>query len=308
MTIQVTLNEIQDFVAIAAAGGIRAAARARGITSPAMTQSISRLEDKLKAPLALRTSKGITLTAFGQQLLPHYQAICAELSKSNEALRHLQGNDHGEITVGSSLTPIMVLMPDSLKDFRARLPNVRVNVVGGLYQAHIGALRAGTMDLAIGPIPEEGLPEDIATVPLFRSDPVLAVRRNSPWLDAKQLSDLMQASWIMSSNLAHGPGAAVADLFRSAGLPAPRIMLQSTSMIFIVNTLLRTDFIAALPSCFISSALASSTLARIQLNVALPNYPICAYFRADHQLGPFADYMLKMIRRHGHYQVRLLNP
>ena len=75
------LRQIEDFLAVVEAGGIRAAARKRGVSQPAITKSVRRLETDLGAQLVQRTPQGILLTssgrAFFERVEKGYMAIAA---------------------------------------------------------------------------------------------------------------------------------------------------------------------------------------------------------------------------------------
>ena len=60
------LSQVQDFIAVAECGGIRAGAKARGVSAPAITKSIRLLEEELHVPLLTRTTRGIVLSRYGE--------------------------------------------------------------------------------------------------------------------------------------------------------------------------------------------------------------------------------------------------
>ena len=146
MEADMTLSEIQDFLAVADSGSIRAAARARRITAPAMTQSLARLEAKLHVPLLVRTTKGAQLSDYGRAFLVRARAITAEVQKSVNELAHMRGDSsQGMLYFGTSATPTTTLVPDAIADFRKRMPQVNLNILGGLYRDHMPLIRSGEM-------------------------------------------------------------------------------------------------------------------------------------------------------------------
>lgn len=64
---------------MAQCGNISAAAKKLYISQPAVSKSISRLEESFASPLLIRSSRGVTLTENGQLLYKHldtaFQAI-----------------------------------------------------------------------------------------------------------------------------------------------------------------------------------------------------------------------------------------
>src|SRR5260221_9970694 len=63
------LSQIRNFLAVVESGGIRAAARKLGVSQPAITRSVRRLETDLHARLLQRTPTGVVLTKPGRAFL-----------------------------------------------------------------------------------------------------------------------------------------------------------------------------------------------------------------------------------------------
>jgi len=302
MEAPMTLSEIQDFLAVADSGSIRAAARARGITAPAMTQSMSRLEAKLHVPLLVRTTKGVQLSDYGKAFLVRARAIAREVQKSVDELAHMRGDSRGMLYFGTSATPTTTLIPHAVADFRRLMPQVSLNIVGGLYRDHMPLIRSGEMEFAVGPLPASGIGADFAVEVLFENNLVLAVRRGSPLAQARSLRELQHAEWILSGPASQGPGAAILDLFAShPELAPPRIQVQSSSLSVVQTLMMESDLVCALPQEFIHSRWLQPFLEQIPVREQLPAYPISMFHRADYPLSPAAELLATLIRRHAHY-------
>lgn len=76
----VKLHQLQALVASADAGGIRAAARALGISQAAVTRALRELETEQHLPLFVRTPSGLTFTEYGKALLIHARLVLKQLS------------------------------------------------------------------------------------------------------------------------------------------------------------------------------------------------------------------------------------
>ncbi|GAB2455977.1 LysR substrate-binding domain-containing protein [Comamonas humi] len=311
MDAPMTLSEIQDFLAVADSGSIRAAARARSITAPAMTQSMSRLEAKLHVPLLVRTTKGVQLSDYGKAFLVRARAIAREVQKSVDELAHMRGDSRGMLYIGTSATPTTTLIPHAVADFRRLMPQVSLNIVGGLYRDHMPLIRSGEMEFAVGPLPAAGIGADFAVEVLFENNLVLAVRRGSPLAQARSLRELQHAEWILSGPASQGPGAAILDLFaRHPDLAPPRIVVQSSSLSVVQTLMMESDMVCALPQEFITSPWLQPFLVQIPVQEALPAYPISMFHRTDYPLSPAAELLATLIKRHAHYftQGRTVRP
>src|SRR5881397_1298300 len=110
------LSQIRDFVAVVESGGIRAAARKLGVSQPAITRSVRRLEAQLHARLLQRTPTGVVLTQPGRAFLARARAAQAELRKAEEELDRLD-QKAGSVAFGVSPTSTM-LVPEAGNRFR----------------------------------------------------------------------------------------------------------------------------------------------------------------------------------------------
>jgi len=147
------LAQLRDLIAVAEQGSLRAAARARGVTPAALVKSLNVLEAELHVPLLLRSSRGIKLSGYGERFLQRARLIDAEARRAVDEIAELRGEFEGALTIGASPTPSLTLLPQALVHFRGRYPQVQLRVIGGLYHDHLNSIRAGSMDLALGPFP-----------------------------------------------------------------------------------------------------------------------------------------------------------
>ncbi|SCB58428.1 DNA-binding transcriptional regulator, LysR family [Rhizobium aethiopicum] len=79
----IDLNGISVFLAVAEARSFRVAGENLGVTRPAVSQAIRRLEDRLGVALVRRTTRSVSLTEAGEQL---YQRVAPALSEVGLAL------------------------------------------------------------------------------------------------------------------------------------------------------------------------------------------------------------------------------
>jgi len=295
------LSDIENFVAVAQSGSIRSAARMRGLTPPALTQCIARLEEELHAPLVVRTTRGAVLTDYGSAFLQRALLITSEVRRAGEEITQMLGEHGGSITIGASATPATVLLPEVLAQFRRDRPEVRIRLVEGLFHTHLVSLREGNMDLALGPVPAGGLDADIMVEPLFQNDLAISAGMQNPLRYAKSLAELANAEWIGTGPLGQGPGAAIADAFRAHGLAVPRMMVQCESMAAVHTLLTHTSMLCALPRSIVSSEPLCRVLVALPVAEPLPRYTVSLMRRADSPLLPAAQYLATLLHRYAHY-------
>jgi DNA-binding transcriptional LysR family regulator len=82
----VSLAQIEYFLAVAEKGHVGRAAGALRIAQPAVSRQIRKLEDELGARLFVRTSRGMTLSPEGEVFLAHARVILGGVHAARRAV------------------------------------------------------------------------------------------------------------------------------------------------------------------------------------------------------------------------------
>ena len=83
----VSLAQIEYFVVVAEEGHVGRAAQRLHVAQPAISRQIRKLEDELRAPLFLRTSRGMRLSDAGTVFLGHAREILAGVEAARGAVQ-----------------------------------------------------------------------------------------------------------------------------------------------------------------------------------------------------------------------------
>jgi len=94
------LTPLRYFVAIANERHMTRAAQRLGVTQPAISAALKRLETEVGAELFHRTAKGVELTGAGRVFLEHAEDVLRRAEESVRAVRQLAGLESGSIAVG----------------------------------------------------------------------------------------------------------------------------------------------------------------------------------------------------------------
>lgn len=116
------------FNAVAEAGNISRAAKELYISQPAISKSISKLEQSLDTKLFNRSSRGVTLTDSGKLLYEHTSAAFHQLEKGEDRLRHSRQLGIGRLRIGASTTLCKYVLLPCLKEFTERYPHIRISI------------------------------------------------------------------------------------------------------------------------------------------------------------------------------------
>lgn len=143
------------FREIARARHLTRAAQALGVTQPALSAVVKKLEKEVGAPLLDRTGRGVELTEAGRVFLSHAEESLAAADRGVGAVRQLLGLEHGSIRVGGGATATTCLLPPVVSYFRKAHPGVRFYVREAGSSAVAAAVLSGELDLGIVTLPIE---------------------------------------------------------------------------------------------------------------------------------------------------------
>ena len=122
------LSQYHIFYAVAKAGNISRAAKELYISQPAISKSISKLEDSLNTVLFTRNSRGVQLTDEGQVLFEHTRDAFEELAKGEQELKRIREFNMGHIRIGVSNTLCRFIMVKYLKGFIEQYPHIKITI------------------------------------------------------------------------------------------------------------------------------------------------------------------------------------
>jgi DNA-binding transcriptional LysR family regulator len=216
-----TLDQLKAFVAIARLGSFTRAARTLHLSQPAVSTQIRNLEEVLGARLFDRSTRSVALSPVGKELAPLLERILRDIEAVALAAKERATIPHGVVTVAALPSISSGLLPLAIARFRERFPAVSIRLKDALAERVVAMVKAGEVDFgiatAVRPDPE------IEVAPLM-ADQMSVVFRPGHALDRKGrivLEDLRAHPLILTD-----PQSSVRTLvdraFESTGeLPAP---------------------------------------------------------------------------------------
>ncbi len=243
------LQQLQLVLALAQTGSLRAAAEILNVTQPALTKSLKQLEDELGATLMIRSPRGTRLAPAGELLAARAATIMREVQRARDDIAWHTRQARGSVTLGLSPGAALYLTPAAIGRFEARWPEVHIEVLETLYPRMLAQLRAGEIELAVGPLPKGNLGSDIHAQPLFTSHHVIAARLDHPLASARSLADLTQAAWVRTGPEG-GPGDPAHLDFAARQLPLPQVRLACESFSSVLALMPAMDVVGVMPRRF----------------------------------------------------------
>ncbi len=143
------LVELRWFIVLAELEHVTRAAEVVGITQPALSKAVGRLERAVGVPLFDRHGRSVRLNRHGQVFREGVARALAELDATHRHLADLIGAESGSVPVGFLPTLGTWLLPELLRGFRAHHPRVRFELHQDRADQLLPLLRAGKVDLIL---------------------------------------------------------------------------------------------------------------------------------------------------------------
>ncbi|TBU83291.1 LysR family transcriptional regulator [Pseudomonas daroniae] len=123
------LPSLAWFAHIARHGSFTRAAEEMGVSRAALSQNLKSLERQLGVRLLYRTTRDMSLTEAGQQLLDTLQPTLSQIEHAVRNLAETGGAPAGLIRVNTSRLAAKALLEPHLAEFYGRYPQVRVELI-----------------------------------------------------------------------------------------------------------------------------------------------------------------------------------
>ncbi|TWI33898.1 LysR family transcriptional regulator [Paracoccus sulfuroxidans] len=123
------LPAIAAFAEVAREGNFTRAAAKLSISPSALSQSIRALEEKLEVRLLNRSTRAVSMTEAGRDLLAQVDPSLAAIKLAVDALQDSGNRPAGEVRINSSRVAAKYLLLPHLAEFHRRYPEIRLEIV-----------------------------------------------------------------------------------------------------------------------------------------------------------------------------------
>ncbi|MEK9672552.1 MAG: LysR substrate-binding domain-containing protein [Rhodospirillaceae bacterium] len=175
-------SKLRAFHAVAVQGGFSRAAAHLHLTQPTLSDQVRKLEQDFDVLLFNRTSRSVSLTDSGRQLLAITTRMFECEGEAMEFLREAQDLLTGTLTLSAD-APFHILK--IVGEFRATYPGVAVNIKIGNSEEILQQLFDFEADIGVlSRVPEDARLKVLA----LRDDPLVAViSKDHPWAARKSI-------------------------------------------------------------------------------------------------------------------------
>ena len=170
------LRQLRYFVTVAEELHFGRAAQRLAMTQPPLSQQIQALEEEIGVQLFIRTRRSVVLTPAGQQWLPEVRRVLADAAALPGLAQRLARGEVGSLALAFVSTADYGILPELLRHFRARHPEVQLQLREATSDVQLEALAEGAIDAGLVIRPQLAvLPQGLSYLPLVREPLVLAV-------------------------------------------------------------------------------------------------------------------------------------
>jgi DNA-binding transcriptional LysR family regulator len=177
---------LEAFVSIATAGSFARAAEILNVTSPALTRRLLNLEAQPQVQLLERTTRAVSLTPAGENLLPRAQHLLDELSITFRETSAKGQAQRGTVTLACVPTVGVRFLPALLREYSKHYPGNRVRI---LDHASYGVAQAAHMrEAEFGISMADAQFSELDTFPVLKDLIALICRRDHSLASRRKLN------------------------------------------------------------------------------------------------------------------------
>lgn len=265
-----SLSSYRAFYETAVEGNISKAAVKLGVTQPAISKAINKLEQGFGTKLFNRSQRGVSLSPEGDVLFEHLRQAFYDIERGEEELRHLMDYAYGHLKIGSSSTLDKYILMPYLKEFFDEHPLVKLTIEDTSSAQTINSIQNRKLD--------------IGAVILAKNDPNVTFIKTMDVEDIfvctplylKYLHEIygpdtnvFETANIMLVNQGHMTRKHIDDYLRRRNL-TPRRLLEFPTMDLLIDMAKINMGISAVIKEFVSTELKNGTLIEIPLKEKVP--------------------------------------
>jgi len=222
-------QQIVGFYYAARLGSFTKAGEATLRTQSALSQQIKALENELGSPLFERIGKRkIKLTPSGERFFGFAESVLESYENLKVDLSKLSGVRKGPLKISAPFTTLYHLIPDKLRDYMERFPEVELTLLDRPQERVVELVRSGEVDFGLAL--ESVVPKDLATIRWVRVETVLLVPQGHPLADLKRVTWKQLAKYPLILQPKSGKNssrALIEEQFRKLGFDHRVVMASS---------------------------------------------------------------------------------
>jgi len=290
------LRDIEYFAVVAEHAHLGRAAEALGLSAPALSKSLRRLEHAMGAKLVKRTPKGVELTAAGAALFSHVRRLRLALGDVAREVADIGRGYSGHLRVGANRVGIDYLLPAAWSTLFKDAPKVTLKIIDGGSDVLVPALRSGQLDLIVHFIPSHP-EEDIAQEYLLADAFAVFASASHRLAGLKRvtLADVARERWALgATNVPDWQW--LHRVFADNDLAPPEVAVETSATSLRLRAVASSQLLGFAPRQYVRQT--ASHLGLVELRVEELVWPcrLGVRYRKDAYLSPAARRLIEILK------------
>ena len=287
------LHQLRYLAAVAQNGlNITAAAEKLHTSQPGVSKQIKLLEDELGFRIFVRDGRNLTrVTPAGQQVIDRAIQILREVQNIKRLSDDLKDEERGSLSIATTHTQARYVLPEVIKQFRERYPEVRLHLHQGTSEqiAEMAALDRIDFAIATG---SESLFEGFSLLPCYRWHRHVVVPPDHPLARAKKITlKQLAAHPIITYVFSFTGPSSLHGIFAKEGL-VPNVVLTARDA-DVIKTYVRLGLGVGIVASMAVEAQGDSYLAHLDTSDLFPVHTTWIGFRRG---GLLRKYQLDFVQ------------
>ncbi|MGO4908372.1 LysR family transcriptional regulator [Pseudorhodobacter sp. W20_MBD10_FR17] len=289
-------RQLRHLAAIGRHGTFVSAAKALGMSQPALSLSIQRLEDILKVPLVERGRNGAILTEAGRLLACRSEEMDETIAAVVREIELTSQGIKGKLRIGGTPLATHNIIPATISLILEQTKDVAFEIVEATDEDLLDLLDRGLLDLVICAGAQFENDAAHSFTPLFEAKTVVAMRSDNPLAKHSSLSldALQDEMWALPPS-----GGTfrkqIEALYVTNGWTFPKRVIQTASIATLLKIVRLTDAISLLSEQLILDELELGLMKCIKLNHPLAPRVFGVLTRNDRMQSNLANLFCKTV-------------
>ena len=292
---RIKIRHLQCFAEVVRHGSLKAAADRLGLTQPAMSRTLSELEDILGTRIIQRHRSGATLTPAGDVFWGYVRTSLAALQQGVDGLGQISAQGGGTLTIGALPSVAASLVPRVAQRFQEQGLTIGLRIHEGAHADLIDGLHDGVLDVVIGRLGSLDRMQGLTFGQLYAETVVFVVRPDHP-LGADATLPAIIDYPVICPPAKSAIQPLVESFFLAEGIGDIPNRIESVSAAFGRAFVLASDAVWIISRGVVANDIAAGQLRALPIDAPSTRGPIGLIARSDQTRSPNLDALETVIR------------
>lgn len=256
-------------------GSFASAARAAGVSQPAISYAMKQLQQQFSVPLLIRAGRRYVPS----DMALHIASEAASLAQRMDALTTMpqqEPRDRNVLRVGLTPSSALVCGPVLYESWCAEHSHRLLELTSADEGSLLAGLSRNEFDLVVSPKPRGPVPGGIACQRLYQLQPLIYARREHPCIGAQTLEELVGMAWVSVGPNVRGPVDMLTEAYVARKMTPPRVAVSCPDYPSMLNLVANSNLLGVVPHPLLLG-IAQKNVFAMHLREALPLYEVWVF-------------------------------